>query len=175
MPSRLAVRGCGSPDPSCTPCRRAWCPGHASRTQVEEYKNRATFIHLYGPEPHPVMPGTNFDTGTVRPSYWSVVQQHRSYRDRLEMAASVRELVHPEQVRFEFFCGRAWDGLESGRGRILFANHRKGGGKGPVRWQARWLKPPHPHPHPPQKRDRSMVLFILVPSPNLRGQLSDID
>lgn len=66
--------------------------------KVEKYKDRATFVHMYGPEPHPTMPGTNFDAGTTWQSYWSVVGQHRTYEERVGMAERIGALVHPEQV-----------------------------------------------------------------------------
>lgn len=66
--------------------------------QVEEYKDRATFVHMYGPEPHPATPGTNFDTGSVWQMFWSTFPQHRSYQDRLAMADRISGLVHPDQV-----------------------------------------------------------------------------
>ena len=29
---------------------------------VEKYKDQVSFVHLYGPEPHPKRPDKNFDT-----------------------------------------------------------------------------------------------------------------
>eukprot|EP00903_Cladosiphon_okamuranus_P005692 g5654.t1 len=65
---------------------------------VEAYKDRATFVHLYGPEPHPVAPGTNFDKGMPVNSYWSTVPQPTSYQERLAMVDRVRDLFHPDEV-----------------------------------------------------------------------------
>lgn len=67
---------------------------------MEEYQDRATFVHLYGPEPHPVIPGTNFDKGTLRPMPWSVVNQPLSYQERLKMVAKIVDTTHPSQVRY---------------------------------------------------------------------------
>ena len=65
---------------------------------MEEYKGRATFVHLYGPEPHPVAPGTNFDHGVQVNSYWSTVRQPVTYQDRLDMVGRVRDWLHPDEV-----------------------------------------------------------------------------
>lgn len=67
-------------------------------TQVELYKDRATFVHMYGPEPHPQVPGTNFDKGSVWTHYWSVVHQARSYDDRVDMANRISRVIHQDQV-----------------------------------------------------------------------------
>lgn len=67
--------------------------------QVNSYQDRATFVHLYGPEPHPIMPGTNFDRGSPIPNYWSTVIQQRNYEDRVKMAARIVNDTHPSQVQ----------------------------------------------------------------------------
>lgn len=67
-------------------------------SQVDSHKDRATFVHLYGAEPHPLPPATNFDIGTQRPQYWSVVDQHRTYDERVAMAKTIRRMVHPAEV-----------------------------------------------------------------------------
>ncbi|CAN0223116.1 unnamed protein product, partial [Ectocarpus fasciculatus] len=66
--------------------------------QVETYKDRVTFVHLYGPEPHPTAPATNFDHGVVVNSYWSTVPQAVSYEQRVGMVGRVKDLMHPDQV-----------------------------------------------------------------------------
>ncbi|CAM9479034.1 unnamed protein product [Choristocarpus tenellus] len=65
---------------------------------VELYKDRATFVHLYGAEPHPMIPDTNFDSGRLLPLYWSVIRQPLTYDGRLEMARRTLDLTHPNQV-----------------------------------------------------------------------------
>ncbi|CAM9847656.1 unnamed protein product [Ectocarpus sp. 6 AP-2014] len=65
---------------------------------VEMYKDHVTFVHLYGPEPHPTTPATNFDHGVVVNSYWSTVPQPESYEQRLAMVDRVKDLMHPEQA-----------------------------------------------------------------------------
>lgn len=72
---------------------------HSRLHKVETYKDRATFAHLYGAEPHPITPGTNFDWGIPIPQYWSATGQHRNYQDRLNMAAKIVATTHPEQAR----------------------------------------------------------------------------
>lgn len=66
--------------------------------KVESYKERATFVHLYGPEPHPSMPGTNFDKGITWQNYWSVFPQHQNYAERVAMAKRISDLIHPDEV-----------------------------------------------------------------------------
>lgn len=53
---------------------------------------------MYGAEPHPVVPGTNFDDGTQRPQSWSSIHQQRSYQDRVNNAKRIADQVHPDQV-----------------------------------------------------------------------------
>lgn len=71
---------------------------HSVPAQVELYKDRATFFHMYGPEPHPQVPGTNFDKGSVWPHYWSVVQQAHSYDKRVDMANRISAVIHRDEV-----------------------------------------------------------------------------
>lgn len=78
------------PSPEPHPCKHL--------QQVETYKDRFTFVHLYGPEPHPTAPDTNFDSGKVVDSYWSTVKQPKTYDERLVMVDRVKDLLHPEQV-----------------------------------------------------------------------------
>ena len=82
-------------------CRVALHPSNIYRLncfKVESYKGRATFVHLYGPEPHPKIPGTNFDKGTIWPHFWSAVAQHRDYEGRVAMANQIAHLIHADQV-----------------------------------------------------------------------------
>eukprot|EP00904_Undaria_pinnatifida_P008240 jgi/Undpi1/4546/HiC_scaffold_18.g07900.m1 len=79
---------------------------------VDEYKNRATFVHLYGPEPHPVSPATNFDKGIQWQSFWSVVRQPRSYFERRDMAARISDVIHPAQtILTDYFPGNPYSDL----------------------------------------------------------------
>mmetsp|Transcript_25749 Transcript_25749/g.57732 ORF Transcript_25749/g.57732 Transcript_25749/m.57732 type:complete len:260 (+) Transcript_25749:133-912(+) len=63
---------------------------------VEEYGDRVKVVHLVGPEPHPLAPDTNFDSGTIRMNYWSTVRQPRSYKDRAALARKISEFTHPK-------------------------------------------------------------------------------
>ncbi|CAM9791387.1 unnamed protein product, partial [Hapterophycus canaliculatus] len=65
---------------------------------VEAFKDRVTFVHLYGPEPHPTLPATNFDQGVPVNNYWSTVTQPTSYSERLAMVDRILKLLHPDQV-----------------------------------------------------------------------------
>ncbi|KAG5185822.1 hypothetical protein JKP88DRAFT_155418, partial [Tribonema minus] len=53
------------------------------------------FAHLVGPEPHPITPDTNFDSGVVKVNFWSTVAQARTYDARVAMARAVADKVHP--------------------------------------------------------------------------------
>lgn len=60
-------------------------------------------MHVYGPEPHPSTPGTNFDKGVTWQSYWSVLAQHKTYGERVAAAERIVDMIHPSQV---LFCRR---------------------------------------------------------------------
>lgn len=70
--------------------------------QVEDYRDDAIFVHVYGPEPHPSWPDTNFDSGNLLPNFWSIRRQTVTYGDRLEQAKKTRGITHPDQVRISF-------------------------------------------------------------------------
>lgn len=66
--------------------------------KVEAYKGQATFVHIYGPEPHPQTPATNFDKGISWQSFWSVIPQPKSYGERMSVAERIVGMIHPKQV-----------------------------------------------------------------------------
>lgn len=66
---------------------------------MESNKDRAIFIHLYGAEPHPRLPDTNFDSGNGVVNFWSTRPQQLDYEARLQAAIGIRDVVHPDQVR----------------------------------------------------------------------------
>lgn len=63
---------------------------------VEQYKDIVSFVHLVGPEPHPLAPDTNFDSGKQLMNYWSTVRQPMSYSKRVVMAKKVADKTHPD-------------------------------------------------------------------------------
>jgi len=65
---------------------------------VESYKDTVTFVHLVGPEPHPLTPDTNFDSGKQLMNYWSTVRQAKTYDDRITMTKKVLDYTHPSQI-----------------------------------------------------------------------------
>lgn len=67
--------------------------------QVRTYGDEAIFVHIYGPEPHPTLPDTNFDAGKQLPNYWSLTRQHTTYKERLAAAKAIRPFTHPDQVK----------------------------------------------------------------------------
>jgi hypothetical protein len=62
---------------------------------VAAYHDKVTFVHLVAAEPHPYAPFTNFDDGTVRVNFWSIVSQSFTYEDRLEMVRMIVPNIHP--------------------------------------------------------------------------------
>ncbi|CAN0150810.1 unnamed protein product [Ectocarpus fasciculatus] len=79
---------------------------------VEAYEGKATFVHLYGPEPHPAMPGTNFDVGTTWQAFWSVYPQAKSYDERRSMAERISSLIHPSQkILVDYLPGNPYSEL----------------------------------------------------------------
>ena len=41
---------------------------------VENAKDVVTLVHLIGPEPHPIWPDSNFDSGSIRMNLWSTIR-----------------------------------------------------------------------------------------------------
>ena len=65
---------------------------------VDEFKDSATFVHLVGPEPHPLTPDTNFDSGMQKMNYWSTVRQPLNYDDRLTMTKKISSFIHEDAL-----------------------------------------------------------------------------
>lgn len=77
---------------------------------MENYGEKAVFVHVYGPEPHPAAPDLNFDAGTLLSNYWSVWRQSVTYEDRVEKAKTIRSITHPDQVKNGLLCMHTCDG-----------------------------------------------------------------
>lgn len=43
-------------------------------TFVESVKDKVTVVHLIGPEPHPIWPHANFDSGSLKMNMWSTIR-----------------------------------------------------------------------------------------------------
>uniref|UniRef100_A0A7S3K7C6 Thioredoxin domain-containing protein n=1 Tax=Aureoumbra lagunensis TaxID=44058 RepID=A0A7S3K7C6_9STRA len=66
---------------------------------VETYANKGVrFIHLIGPEPHPITPDVNFDSGKQLMNYWSTIAQPKTWDDRLQVAQRTAALIHPRSL-----------------------------------------------------------------------------
>jgi peroxiredoxin len=65
---------------------------------VEQYKDRITFLHMYGPEPHPNLPYSNFDSGKPKINYWSTVEQPSTWEERMDLVRKVAPLTHPSAL-----------------------------------------------------------------------------
>jgi len=77
---------------------------------VEAYKDTVQFIHLVGPEPHPLTPDTNFDSGKQLMNYWSTVRQPMNYDDRVAMAKKVKDYTHPSALLLpDLMVGNPYD------------------------------------------------------------------
>lgn len=63
---------------------------------VEKYYDQVSFIHLYGPEPHPKRPDKNFDTGKIIEFPWSTVRNAKTWESRRSTAELVKDDIHPE-------------------------------------------------------------------------------
>lgn len=66
--------------------------------QVTSRTDKAIFVHMYGPEPHPTVPDTNFDSGRLLPNYWSLTRQQFTYEERVAAAMAIRPYTHPDEV-----------------------------------------------------------------------------
>lgn len=65
---------------------------------VDEYADRASFVHLMGPEPHPTTPDVNFDSGKVLMNYWSTVSQPTTWSERVAIATRVKAVLHEQSI-----------------------------------------------------------------------------
>eukprot|EP00752_Nemacystus_decipiens_P003695 g3405.t1 len=82
------------------------------RELVEAYKNKAVFVHIYGPEPHPSTPGTNFDKGIPWQSYWSVLRQPETFEERVATAEKIVDKIHTDQrILVDYLPGNPYSEL----------------------------------------------------------------
>ena len=66
---------------------------------LDEVKDKITLVHLVGPEPHPLWPYANFDSGTIRMNFWSTIAQPQTYSERLSTSvAKVLPYLHKDAV-----------------------------------------------------------------------------
>jgi hypothetical protein len=66
---------------------------------LDDVKDKITLVHLIGPEPHPIWPYANFDSGTIRMNYWSTISQPQTYSERLSIsAAKVLPYLHSNAI-----------------------------------------------------------------------------
>ena len=72
------------------------CSHFYEYAMIEKYKERVKFIHIYGPEPHPITPDLNFDSGAIKLNFWSTVAQPYTYLDRVDHAAMIFTYLHPD-------------------------------------------------------------------------------
>ena len=84
---------------------------HDENDLIELYDNKyLTIVHLIGPEPHPIWPFTNFDSGTLRMNYWSTIKQPQTYEERMVWSVpKVVQLLHKDIV----VIAEPLDGVES--------------------------------------------------------------
>lgn len=84
-----AFEGMGKADPFDA------CAFWEEASLIEKYKNYVTFAHIVGPEPHPLAPGINFDSGTIKDSFWSTIGQPTTWESRKQAASMIQSKVHP--------------------------------------------------------------------------------
>lgn len=66
---------------------------------LEEVKDKVTLVHLIGPEPHPLWPYANFDSGSLKMNFWSTITQPQTFSERLSVsAAKVLPFLHDDAV-----------------------------------------------------------------------------
>jgi hypothetical protein len=46
---------------------------------IAKFSSKFHFIHMIGPEPHPIWPYANFDLGTVRMNFWSTLKYKKRF------------------------------------------------------------------------------------------------
>lgn len=64
---------------------------------VESNSDVVQVLHMIGPEPHPMWPFSNFDSGSIKMNYWSSIKQPETYQERLDLsAAAIEPLLHPD-------------------------------------------------------------------------------
>lgn len=58
-----------------------------------------TVVHLVGPEPHPLWPYCNFDSGSIKMNYWSTISQPQTFTERITVSATrVMPYLHADAV-----------------------------------------------------------------------------
>ena len=65
---------------------------------VEKYSDQVSFVHLYGPEPHPKRPDKNFDTGKIIEFPWSTVRNSKTWDARRAAATLIQDDLHPNSL-----------------------------------------------------------------------------
>jgi len=66
---------------------------------VDLQKDNAIFLHLIGPEPHPLWPYANFDSGSMKMNFWSTYGQPLTFEERVTQSASrVAPLLHEDVI-----------------------------------------------------------------------------
>jgi hypothetical protein len=69
------------------------------KSLLDDVSDKITLVHLIGPEPHPIWPYTNFDSGTIKMNYWSTIAQPQTYSERLTVSASkVLPYLHNDAI-----------------------------------------------------------------------------
>lgn len=66
---------------------------------IDAFKSKVTFVHMIGPEPHPIWPYANFDSGTLRMNYWSTIKQPQTFKERLALSVpKVLPYLHDDAI-----------------------------------------------------------------------------
>lgn len=66
---------------------------------VVSESDKVTVVHIVGPEPHPIWPYANFDSGSLKLNYWSSIGQPQDFEERMtESVSRVKSLLHEDIV-----------------------------------------------------------------------------
>lgn len=66
---------------------------------IDSVGDTVTVVHLVGPEPHPLWPYANFDSGAIKMNLWSTITQPQTYDERVkESVTRIESLLHEDAI-----------------------------------------------------------------------------
>ena len=75
---------------------------------IDEYSEQLHVVHIVGPEPHPLWPYANFDSGSIKMNHWSTIKQPTTFEERMTLSVPpVQALVDSRAtVLVEYLDGK---------------------------------------------------------------------